>query len=97
MTATKTYNDTFDNMLLKCPALLSLSYQKRHIRLPSPSACLRNTDSVALPSLCCPLGMATEKTGDEMETETFARRSRSRLSTNQGDKYVPPTTDNNTI
>jgi hypothetical protein len=51
MTATKTYNDTFDNMLLKCPALLSLSYQKRHTRLPCPSACLLNIDGVVSLSL----------------------------------------------
>ena len=32
-----------------------------------------------------------------MDESTFARSTRSRLHTNQGDKYVPPTTDNNTI
>jgi hypothetical protein len=61
MTATKTYKDTFDNMLLKCLALSSLSYQKRHIRLHCPSACLLNIDDVVSLSLRLPNGRLSRR------------------------------------
>ena len=95
MTATKTYKDTFDNMLLKCLALSSLSYQKRHIRLPCPSACLLNIDDVV--SLSLRLSEMGDSAEDAMDDSVFTRSTRSRLYTIQGEKYTPSQTDSLTV